>query len=780
MGLSLAEQIALLSPEERELALAGLDPQELLWDWDFNGRPEQIPPKDNSWNVSLFLAGRGAGKTRAAAEWIRSKAKETPAGEPYRFLLVARTAADVREVLVEGEALSLNTLVPSPQAPGGFTTMGKLKRGHIIIGGNGEPCKVKRAFDVLYDRPCYNVFIEGHEAPVVADANHKWLVRRRVGNHHFSRFRPDFEVKTTEEIFNDNPTQYYIERSIVKGSDNLKPPYDPYEYGKMLTSMPAARNYTNWGAKNRSMADEYLWVSEEARERLLLGMLDGRRGTTRHGGSQKSIPVTKYPKLQAQAARIAASLGYRVGEYEAQDTFIRGGGPRTYTRLTTRWSHEKPKWHRFLAIEPTESVPVRCIEVDSPDHTFLITDRFIKTHNSGIMSVTPPSERPNYQPSIRRLTWPNGNQAFCTSADEPDSLRGVQAHYAWGDEVAAWRQTPDGAGMTAWDNLRVATRLGSHPQIMATTTPKRVPLLYKLLKESEEKGTVWVTRGSTFDNVGNLAGAYLDNIMGTYEGTPLAAQELFGEMLDQNDGALWSDNMLQNAWEPDGLPRYTPLRMVGVDPSVAQNPNDECGIVVVGSTSEYALHERHAWLLEDASMKGPPSAWAQEVVRMARKWSAPVVVEKNQGHQLLLDAIHNIDPTIPVLGVNSQVGKQIRAEPVSMLYWQGRVHHPGGEEGKFAQLEAQMITWIPEITRKSPDRVDALVHALTALLINPPKGFHTGPVRAKNVADRQIASLQNPARIRGPKHNSSQVYGLNRNAGGTLRLGGVDRKKKKP
>ena len=776
MGLSIAEKIAALSPEDREKALEGLDPAKLLWDWDFMGRPEQIPPKDDSFNVALFLAGRGAGKTRSAAEWIRSKATDESQG-PLRFLLVARTAADVREVLVEGEALALDTLVPSPQAPGGFTTMGKLKRGHIIIGGNGEPCRVKKAYPVLNDRPTYAVTIDGLDEPIIADANHKWLVRRRVGTHPFSRFREKDEVVTTEQMLNDIPTQYYIERTVVKGSDQLEPPYDPYTYGRLMSRRPTVRAYTNLNAEKRSLRiDDYLWTTEETREKLLAGLLDGRKGSNRINTSQKGVPVTQTPNLQPQIAQIAASLGYQPREHVRYETKPRiKVAERTYRRTQTRWSNHKPRHWRIRSIERVPSVPVRCIEVDSPDHTFLITDRFIKTHNSGIMSVTPPDERPHYQPSIRRLTWPNGNMAFCTSADEPDSLRGVQAHYSWGDEVAAWRQTPDGAGMTAWDNLRVATRLGRAPQIMATTTPKRVPLLYKLLKESEEKGTVWVTRGSTFDNVGNLAGAYLDNIMGQYEGTSLAAQELFGEMLDQNDGALWTDEDLRSAWEDVDLPRYTPLRMVGVDPSVAANPNDECGIIVVGATAERNMHHRHAWILEDASLKASPTAWAQEVVRMSHKWSAPVVVEKNQGHQLLLDAIHSIDPSIPVLGVNSQVGKAIRAEPVSMLYQQGRVHHPGGEHGKLEMLEAQMITWIPEQTRKSPDRVDALVHALTALLINPPKGFHTGPVEAKSFADRQLQLPSSSARIRAPKHNSSQIYGSGRPSG--MRLGGVDRKR---
>jgi phage terminase large subunit-like protein len=145
---------------------------------------------------------------------------------------------------------------------------------------------------------------------------------------------------------------------------------------------------------------------------------------------------------------------------------------------------------------------------------------------SGIINVSPPSEKPHYEPSKRRLTWSNGNTATCFTADEPDSLRGPQFTHAWGDEVAAWRQTPDAAGMTAFDNLRVGTRLGDRPKIMVTTTPKRVALLYQLIEESKKNGNVVITRGSTMDNSGNLSTAYMEAIMGVYEGTRLAAQEL--------------------------------------------------------------------------------------------------------------------------------------------------------------------------------------------------------------------------------------------------------------
>ena len=396
------------------------------------------------------------------------------------------------------------------------------------------------------------------------------------------------------------------------------------------------------------------------------------------------------------------------------------------TRLASEWVREMAKYttegQRRFALVARTAADVRDVIVEG---------------ESGIINVSPPSEKPHYEPSKRRLTWPNGNTATLFTADEPDGLRGPQFTHAWGDEVAAWRQTPDAAGMTAFDNLRVGTRLGRNPQILVTTTPKRVPLLYKLIEESrtDKQGgsKVVVTRGSTLDNAGNLSGAYLDTIMGVYEGTTLARQELYGEMLDDVEGALWNEEMVEAAREVM-YPHSTPLRVIGVDPSVAENPRDECGIVVCAATAEHDLYKRNAWVLEDASIHGSPDTWARKVVEMARKWGCPVVAEVNQGGALVKNAILSIDPTIKVMEVHSKYGKQLRAEPIVLAYEQGRVHHVG----YLQDLESQMYSWIPESSSKSPDRVDALVHAMTALLIKPPPGFSGGKLRAKSFADRKM------------------------------------------
>jgi len=970
MAKSLMEQIADLPEDERREALAGLDMESVEWDWSMWGRPEQIPPDDDSWSVGLFMAGRGSGKTRSAAEWVRLKARDSSQGQ-LRFLLVARTAADVREVLVEGEALALDTLIPTPT---GFTTIGAVMVGDIVIGGDGLPCTVTKVHAILNDRPTFSMNISG--ATVIADAAHKWVSSTHNERMYETR-RPHntYEtVRTTEELLATlkvsgwgSQTNHAIRISPVVGEHIPDLPIQPYTLGLWLGDGTAKSNaitshdedqpfvrariesegYITTDLKtkftfgvltlttaikaanvfrNKHIPEQYFYASIDQRMALLQGLVDSD-GHVSERGQVEFTNVNK--RLAENVSRLAASLGIKNGislkmggrvfgngNYVASDIYrvrfttslLIASLPRKADRIKKLSPEES--WRYVKDITPSDSVPVRCIEVDSSDRTFLITDQYIRTHNSGIMACSPPSEMPEYKPSIRRLIWPNGNQAFCTSADEPDSLRGVQARlaldtplltqnrgwqtmgsvalgdivfdengaptnvtgvhpvhpnpesyritfsdgthidadeghrwgtltaedrknpilptwgdspvrittqemkntlhvlrdtqqelnhfipaptaggfnvpnltqslgvsgrfvvsvapiapvamrcimvdapshlylageglvstsnsYSWGDEIAAWRQTPDGAGMTAWDNLRVATRLGRNPQVLATTTPKRVPILFDLIAEEAAGGKVWLTTGSTFDNASNLSGAYIDAISGLYEGTDKAQQELYGEMLGAAEGALWTDEILNE--HRTKMPAYTPMRIIGVDPSVAENPGDECGIVALGSTSNPDLYNRHAWVLEDASVKGAPHVWAAEVVRMANKWGCPVVAEVNQGGALVASAIHQIDPTVVVLTVHSKVGKKLRAEPVTLAYQQGRVHHVGRHQ----ELEDQMIQWLPEGSGKSPDRIDALVHGLTALLISPPPGFTGSRMRATPVRGRPIKTRTNP------------------------------------
>lgn len=337
---------------------------------------------------------------------------------------------------------------------------------------------------------------------------------------------------------------------------------------------------------------------------------------------------------------------------------------------------------------------------------------------SGILAVHPPSERPEWKPSNRLLVWPNGSTALAISADNPDLLRGIQSTWSLADEIATWDYTTDSSGLTAWDNLLIATRLGDNPQIVAMTTPKKTAFMRDLVKKANDHHRWIIRTGSTYENAGNLSQNYIDSITGLYEGTSLAAQELHGEMFDGDlEGTLWTIDTLEStrvSTAPDA-----PLQIVvGVDPSVAERPRDVCGIVVAASTTERNSFARHLYILQDASIHGSPALWAKKVVETANKYSAPVVVEVNQGGALVRNAINNIDPNIRVLEVTATQSKRTRAEPIAMLFEQGRGHMVNHH----VELENELSTWQPEITKKSPDRLDAMVWAATALLQGTKKG----------------------------------------------------------
>jgi len=364
---------------------------------------------------------------------------------------------------------------------------------------------------------------------------------------------------------------------------------------------------------------------------------------------------------------------------------------------------------------------------------------------SGIMAVHSEEERPVHKVSIGELHWPNGSIAQTFTAEEPDQLRGPQFHYAWADEAAAWKFTKDVSGLNAWGNLRFATRLGAEPRILATTTPRRTEFMVEILEKYEEQetagddwdekenGRIVITRGSTFDNRSNLAATYISDIVSEHQGTNLYTQELLGEMPDEREGALWSPELIDACrWYGD-LPNL-PIKVVALDPSVAENPRDEAGIIVVGATGHKALNRRHAFILEDATVHGSPDLWAERVVEMAHKWNAPVVAEGTQGQQLVANMIRSIDPTVKVLLLQTgQKGKKARADLVLPPYVQKRVHHV--EE--FDRLELQLTTWDPEISKRSPDRLDALVHGVTALLVKIPKGLRIPSSSIKSIGSRR-------------------------------------------
>jgi phage terminase large subunit-like protein len=345
---------------------------------------------------------------------------------------------------------------------------------------------------------------------------------------------------------------------------------------------------------------------------------------------------------------------------------------------------------------------------------------------SGILAISPPWFRPQYEPSKRRLTWPNGAIATTYSADEPERLRGPQHSASWCDELASWRY-PE-----AWDQLQFGLRLGTKPRVVVTTTPKPTRLIRDLLQRKDCR----TTRGSTYDNRSNLARPFLEAIVKKYEGTRLGRQELYAEVLPDGPGALWTQRGLDD-YRVVKAPALSRI-VVAVDPAITSGEDaNENGIIVSGIAADNS-----AYVLEDWSMRGSPDEWARKAVAAYRKHSADcIVAEANQGGEMVAQVIKSV-ADIPVTLVRATRGKYVRAEPISALYEQGRVHHVG----VLPQLEEQMTSFTPERAADrtdgfSPDRVDALVWSLTELFPDI-----TGPDRGNK--DAMIHELLN-SRVNG-------------------------------
>jgi len=328
--------------------------------------------------------------------------------------------------------------------------------------------------------------------------------------------------------------------------------------------------------------------------------------------------------------------------------------------------------------------------------------------DSGLLAICPPWNQPRYEPSKRQLTWPNGSVATLYSAEEPERLRGPQHHAAWCDELCSWRH-----GTETWDNLLFGLRLGQKPKSMITTTPKPIALLKALV------GTegVAITRGTTFDNLENLAPSFASEIVAKYEGTRTGRQELMAEILEDVPGALWQRaplDRLRVARAPEMV-----RVVVAVDPPASAGEKaDECGIVAAGLSED-----GFAYVLADASIQGlSPAGWARKAVALYHSLQADrIVIESNQGGAMAESVLREVDPSAAITQVFATRGKHARAEPVAALYEQGRVYHVGSHP----VLEDQMCTFTGERqSGMSPDRIDALVWALTHLMLaskNRPK-----------------------------------------------------------
>lgn len=768
----------------------------ILFDWTIWGRENQQAP-DGVWSTWCILAGRGFGK-----------------------------------------ALALHTPVPTPT---GWTTMGDLAVGDLVLGADGAPTKVTYVTSVQYGRDCFSVTFSDGEV-IVADADHQWSAADKFDR---KRGRGNRTV-TTREMLEGGVLKYGRERNwSVPMPEPLKLPEPPLPVAPWLFGLwlgdgasaePAIYCGTadlatiksgierympvDWiahsgpdgssarklrigqlwaglvqldAAYNKHIPMCYLRASVEQRQQLLAGLIDSDGFVAQTTGSVEIATVSE--KLRDGIVELALSLGYRpkICAVMARATNGTPGNERKAYRISwttrealpwvtlarkrlsprTRTQDGRMRNKMIVAIEPVPSEPVRCISVAAPDSLYLVGRRFTVTHNtrtgaetirdwvcgktplspgayhrialvaetaadardvmvegdSGILACHPRDFRPLYEPSKRRLTWPNGAVATLYNATEPNQLRGPQHDAAWCDELAKWAKARE-----TWDQLQFGMRLGTKPRAIVTTTPRNIPVLKEILADP---GTV-VTRGSTMDNKANLAKTFITKIHKRYEGTRLGRQELSAEVLDDLPGALWLRSYFDvpegskfkgrvPASEVPDLDRI----VVAVDPSGADDDDekaDTVGIVVAGIVSAKTEFEKdHGYILADRSVSGMgPDGWGRAVAAAYYDFKADrIIAEKNFGGAMVEFTIKTVDADLPVTMVNASRGKVLRAEPIAALYEQGKVSHVYGADIKDTEkdglmlLEDQLCMMSPTgyAGDGSPDRADALVWALTELML---------------------------------------------------------------
>lgn len=373
------------------------------------------------------------------------------------------------------------------------------------------------------------------------------------------------------------------------------------------------------------------------------------------------------------------------------------------TRTGAEWVREQIKAgrKRVALIAPTAS-DARDVMVEGESGILAVCWAGDRAHNGDMLG------RPSYEPSKRRLTWANGAVATLFSAEEPERLRGPQHEAMWCDELAAWKYLRE-----TWDMAMFGLRLGDDPRTCITTTPKPLKLLREIMADD---GTV-VTRGSTYDNKANLAGAFLSQIVKKYEGTRLGRQELNAEIMEEAEGALWSRAMVDQALLSGALPEFKRV-VIAVDPATTDKEESaETGIVAAAIGQD-----DRGYVLKDVSGRYSPAGWARKAIALSHELKADrIVAEGNQGGEMVRHVIQTEWPQAPVTIVHASRGKQARAEPVAALYEQGRVSHVAG----LGELEDQMVNWEPLSGMPSPDRLDALVWALTELMV---RGERPAPI----------------------------------------------------
>jgi phage terminase large subunit-like protein len=429
-------------------------------------------------------------------------------------------------------------------------------------------------------------------------------------------------------------------------------------------------------SENLSLAEQIAELAPELRERIWEEMSDAERESLAYAWALFERRKQREPDLPWRTWLVMSGRGY--GK----------------TRMGAEWVR------RMAMADPTACIALVGATREQARAWMIEND-------NGILGVCPPGERPQWEPSLWRLKWPNGATAFVYSAAEPESLRGPQHHFAWCDEIAKWP-----LGMEAWSNLMFGLRRGPLPRVVATTTPRPVPLVLDL---AGQKQGVAVTCGRTVENASNLSGFFIEEVTRDYGGGRLGRQELDGELIDDVEGSLWPRDLIEKCRAGARLPEFRRV-VVGVDPPTSAEGT--CGIAVCALGADGG-----GYVLADATVAGVrPERWAKTVEAAAQAWNADrIVAEGNQGGAMVESVLRGADVALPVRIVHARQGKSARAEPVAALFEGGRAKFAGAFPALEDQLAGMTAGGDYEGPGRSPDRADAMVWAMTELMLGRPR-----------------------------------------------------------
>lgn len=700
---SVAEKLASLPKEDRERIIAQLTPAEqesLLYDWrGFLARPDQIAP-DGDWDIWLVLSGRGWGKTRTGAEWVREM---VDSGKAKRIALIAETAADGRDVIVEGQS-GILACYPEQDRPTYEPSKRRItwKNGAIATVFNAtEPDQLRGPqFDAaLCDELC---LIAG--TLIETEFGQKTIETVQAGDRVWTRKglrRVAKAWKTTDQaevwklISANGKTITGTANHPVWTDDNGFVPLRLIQNGAMLCAWKSKRLN---GAANTGIYTGIISVIEKANcfigknIKTLTGSFQDRMMSTIKMVTRQTMILQTWSHLVAASTygstgRAAFNFGPQNNDGKTQlITFGVNGRQKQSTVRSAIGSSNRSGCERNIAGEIAGRKRI---------------EELIPTTTKDIVA------------SVERLPERVAVYNLEVEGDHEYFANGILTHNC------KWRYARD-----TWDQLQFGLRLGDHPRVLITTTPRPIELIKGIIGGNE--GKVYVTRGNTMDNRSNLAEKFLEKIVARYDGTRLGRQELRGEILGDIPNALWTYAQIESARvreQPEELDRI----IVAVDPAISNTESsDEHGIIVAG----YEQGSNEAYVLEDASMTGTPMQWARRAIAVYDEYEADgIVIEVNQGGDMVAQTLRSVRNTVKIIEVRASRGKHIRAEPIASLYEQGRVRHVGA----FPELETQMtqMTTFGFEGEGSPDRLDALVWALSNLfpaMVRPKKERSASPV----------------------------------------------------